>query len=104
MIVQSLLLNKERKIQEKPDGGIGDDQNMPLIGVNIIYKRGKTGVIYYKPGRLLLYQRVNQEEMRLRSLLHHALAFLQTLKVTDVYNIYNIQLSSRAFELLEEVV
>lgn len=96
MIVQEP--KQEKGKSKKITGQVLDDQNMPLIGVNIVVK-GKTGVgaITNIDGNFTL--EVNQGDAIEVSYIGYA---PQTLKVTD-NNIYNIQLSADA-ELLEEVV
>lgn len=96
MIVQEP--KQEKGKSKKITGQVLDDQNMPLIGVNIVVK-GKPGVgaITNIDGNFTL--EVNQGDAIEVSYIGYA---PQTLKVTD-NNIYNIQLSADA-ELLEEVV
>lgn len=96
MIVQEP--KQEKGKSKKITGQVLDDQNMPLIGVNIVVK-GKPGVgaITNIDGNFTL--EVNQGDAIEVSYIGYA---PQTLKVTD-NNIYNIQLSADT-ELLEEVV
>lgn len=98
MIIPGEKVQKTNQIEKKITGQVVDDQNVPLIGVNVLVK-GKAGVgsITDIDGNFQLT--VNTGDILEISYVGYA---SQAIAITE-QNVYNIQLKSDA-ELLDEVV
>lgn len=98
MIIPGEKVQKINQIEKKITGQVVDDQNVPLIGVNVLVK-GKAGVgsITDIDGNFQLT--VNTGDILEISYVGYA---SQAIAITE-QNVYNIQLKSDA-ELLDEVV